>query len=286
MQQEEAALRKQLADKKRIIIKVGSSTVTHRKTGDMHLYRIEKLVRLLSDLRGSGKEVMLVSSGAIAVGRKAMNIEERPRTTEFKQALAAIGQARLMMTYQRFFAEYNHVASQILLTKYTLLNEESLRNARSTFEELFKLNSVPVINENDTVSTSEISFGDNDRLAALVAAITEADLVILLSDIDGVYTDDPNKNPDARFISYIPYIDETLLSMAKSSSKTDLGTGGMRSKIEAAQIATVSGADMLIMNGKPVERVMEALSGEPVGTLFAAHKNERFDLLRYIREEY
>ena len=186
----EQELRDRLSLRKRIIIKVGSSTVTH-KNGDLHLYRLEKLVRLLSDLRGSGHDVMLVSSGAIAVGRKAMSISQRPATTELKQALAAIGQARLMMTYQKLFAEYNHVASQVLLTKFTLLNEESLRNARGTFESLFALNSIPIINENDTVSTSEISFGDNDRLAALVASITGADLVILLSDIDGLYTDDP-----------------------------------------------------------------------------------------------
>ena len=281
----EQELRDRLSLRKRIIIKVGSSTVTH-KNGDLHLYRLEKLVRLLSDLRGSGHDVMLVSSGAIAVGRKAMSITQRPATTELKQALAAIGQARLMMTYQKLFAEYNHVASQVLLTKFTLLNEESLRNARGTFESLFALNSIPIINENDTVSTSEISFGDNDRLAALVASITGADLVILLSDIDGLYTDDPNRNPEASFISYVPYIDDSLLQMGKSSSTSDVGTGGMRSKIEAARIATDAGADMLIMHGKPVERVMDALGGAQVGTLFAAHKNPDFDLHRYIREEY
>lgn len=282
----EEELRKRLQNKKRIILKIGSSTVTHPDSGDVHLYRLEKMVRLICDLCGSGRDVMLVSSGAIAAGRQAMNISERPSSTEEKQALAAIGQARLMMIYQKLFAEYNHVASQVLLTKYTLLNQESLQNARNTFEELFKLKAVPIINENDTVSTAEISFGDNDRLAALVASITGADLVILLSDIDGLYTDDPNQNPEASFISYVPYIGESLLGMAKSSSRSGLGTGGMRSKIEAARIATDAGADMLIMNGKPVERVMEALSGAPVGTLFAAHKNRSFDLHRYIREEY
>ena len=282
----EEELRKRLQNKKRIILKIGSSTVTHPGSGDVHLYRLEKMVRLICDLCGSGRDVMLVSSGAIAAGRQAMNISERPSSTEEKQALAAIGQARLMMIYQKLFAEYNHMASQVLLTKYTLLNQESLQNARNTFEELFKLKAVPIINENDTVSTAEISFGDNDRLAALVASITGADLVILLSDIDGLYTDDPNQNPEASFISYVPYIGESLLGMAKSSSRSGLGTGGMRSKIEAARIATDAGADMLIMNGKPVERVMEALSGAPVGTLFAAHKNRSFDLHRYIREEY
>lgn len=284
--EEELLARRRLAQKKRIILKVGSSTITHPETGDVNLYVIEQLVRLCADLSGLGKDVMLVSSGAIATGRKAMNIREKPKTTELKQALAAIGQAKLMMVYQKLFAEYNHVASQVLLTKYTMLNEDSLSNARNTFEELFHLKSIPIINENDTISTTEITFGDNDRMASLVASITGADLVVLLSDIDGLYTDDPNQNPDAELISFVPYIDETLLDMAKSSSKTTFGTGGMRSKIEAARIATDAGADMLILSGSRIRSVMDVLSGERSGTLFTAHKNKNFDLIRYIREDY
>ncbi|MDO4266608.1 MAG: glutamate 5-kinase [Eubacteriales bacterium] len=282
---QEKEARERLSGKKRIIIKIGSSSVTHPETGDVNLHMMEKLVRLICDLQGSGKDVMLVSSGAIAAGRKAMNFSQKPQETAVKQALAAIGQAKLMMVYQKLFSEYNHTASQILLTKFTLLNEEALGNARNTFEELFKLKSVPIINENDTVSTNEISFGDNDRLASLCASITDADLVILLSDIEGLYTDDPNRNPDAQLISFVPYIDETLWNMAKSSSKTSFGTGGMRSKIEAARIATDAGADMLIMSGQEIDSIWDALSGMPVGTLFAAHKTS-FDLLDYVRNDY
>ena len=283
---DEGKLRQGLSAKKRIILKVGSSTITHSETGDVNLYLVEQLVRLCCDLEGQGKEVMLVSSGAIATGRRALNYNGRPKETPVKQALAAVGQAKLMMIYQKLFAEYNHVASQILLTKFTLLNKEALLNARNTFEELFKLGSIPIINENDTISTTEISFGDNDRLASLVASITGGDLVILLSDIDGLYTDDPHKNTGARLIPFVPYIDEELLGMAKSSSATDLGTGGMRSKIEAARIATDAGADMLILSGSEIENVMRALKGEEIGTLFAAHKNPNFNLLQYIKEEY
>lgn len=282
----ELSRRRLLADKKRIILKVGSSSVTHGETGDVNLYFMEKLVRLICDLLGQGKEVMLVSSGAIAVGRKAMNIQEKPKETAVKQALAAIGQAKLMMIYQKLFGEYNHVASQILLTKYTFLSEESFQNARNTFAELFKLKSVPIINENDTISTTEITFSDNDRLASLVASISGADLVVLLSDIDGLYTDDPNKNPSAKLISFVPEIDERLWNMAKSSSKTDLGTGGMRSKIEAARIATDAGADMLIMSGGQIDRLQDALSGQRIGTLFCAHKNPDFDLYQYLKNDY
>lgn len=283
---QEQKFRERLRHKKRIVLKIGSSSITHSETGDVNLYLVEQLVRLLCDLRGSGRDVMLVSSGAVAAGRRAMNVKERPRETAVKQALAAVGQAKLMMIYQKLFAEYNHVASQVLLTKYTMLNEEALANARNTFEELFHLGAIPIVNENDTIATSEITFGDNDRLASLVASITGADLVVLLSDIDGLYTDDPHQNPEAERIPFVPYIDAQLLDMAKSSSATDLGTGGMRSKIEAARIATDAGADMLILNGARIADVLQALSGADIGTLFAAHKNVDFELMKYLREEY
>lgn len=286
MTAQEQKFRERLRHKKRIVLKIGSSSITHSETGDVNLYLVEQLVRLLCDLRGSGRDVMLVSSGAVAAGRRAMNVKERPKETAVKQALAAVGQAKLMMIYQKLFAEYNHVASQVLLTKYTMLNEEALANARNTFEELFHLGSVPIVNENDTIATSEITFGDNDRLASLVASITGADLVVLLSDIDGLYTDDPHQNPEAERIPFVPYIDARLIDMAKSSSATDLGTGGMRSKIEAARIATDAGADMLILNGARIADVLQALSGADIGTLFAAHKNADFELMKYLREEY
>ena len=286
MNTKEMELRNRLKDKKRIVLKVGSSTITHTKTGDINLYILEKLVRLISDLMGEGKEVVLVSSGAIAAGRKTLNYNERPDSITVKQALAAVGQARLMMVYQRLFAEYSHIAAQVLLTKNVVLNEESLVNVKNTFKELLELNAVPIVNENDTISTAEISFSENDRLAALVAGIIGADLVILLSDIDGLYTDDPSSNPDAKFIPFVPQVTEEFLKMGKQTSKSNVGTGGMRSKIDSARIAGDAGADMIIMNGSDVSKVMDVLDGKEIGTLFAAHKNPEFDLLDFLRHEY
>ena len=184
-----------LKEKQRIVIKIGSSSLTHPQTGEMNLMKIEKLIRVISDLRGEGRDVVLVSSGAIAAGRQALGHHRRPDTLAEKQAFAAVGQARLMMVYQKLFAEYNQTAAQILLTKDTMINDSSRYNAQNTFDELLNLGAIPIVNENDTVSTSEIpyvdSFGDNDRLSAIVAALIGADLLILLSDIDGLYSDDP-----------------------------------------------------------------------------------------------
>lgn len=198
--------RQNLADKQRIVIKIGSSSLTHVETGEVNLMKIEKLVRVISDLRGQGKDVVLVSSGAIAAGRQALGHHRKPDTLAEKQAFAAVGQARLMMVYQKLFAEYNQTAAQVLLTKDTMVNDSSRYNAQNTFDELLNLGTIPIVNENDTVSTSEIpyvdSFGDNDRLSAIVAALIGADLLILLSDIDGLYTDDPRENPEAGFISW------------------------------------------------------------------------------------
>ena len=196
----EAQERKNLKDKKRIVIKIGSSSLTHPETGELNLMKIEKLIRTLSDLRGQGKDVVLVSSGAIAAGRQALGHHKRPDSLAEKQAFAAVGQARLMMVYQKLCAEYNQTAAQVLLTKDTMVNDASRYNAQNTFEELLNLGTIPIVNENDTVSTSEIpyvdSFGDNDRLSAIVAALIGADLLILLSDIDGLYTDDPRTNKE------------------------------------------------------------------------------------------
>ena len=199
--------RKKLKDKKRIVIKIGSSSLTHENTGELNLFKIEKLIRVICDLKGEGKDVVLVSSGAIAAGRQVLGGQKRPQTISEKQAYAAVGQARLMMVYQRLFSEYNHIAAQVLLTKDTMTNQDSRINAQNTFEELLRLGAVPVVNENDTVSTHEIQFGDNDRLSAIVAALIGADLLILMSDIDGLYSEDPHRNPDARFIGLV---EETL----------------------------------------------------------------------------
>ena len=284
------AEREALREKKRIVIKIGSSSLTHPETGDLNLQKIEKLVRVISDLRGQGKEVVLVSSGAIAAGRQALGFTERPRKISEKQAFAAVGQARLMMIYQKLFAEYNQTAAQVLLTKDTMVNDSSRYNAQNTFDELLNLGTIPIVNENDTVSTSEIpyvdSFGDNDRLSAIVAALIGADLLILLSDIDGLYTDDPRENPEAGFISLVPEITPEFLRMGKDTSGSDVGTGGMSAKLAAARIATDSGADMVIANGDQVDVILDIMSGKEKGTLFLAHTNLDFDLMHYLNNEY
>lgn len=280
-------LRKEhMKDKKRIVIKIGSSSLTHKETGDLNLMKIEKLVRVISDLKGQGKEVVLVSSGAIAAGRQALGNRKRPETVSEKQAYAAVGQARLMMVYQKLFSEYNQTAAQVLLTKNTIIVDDSRYNAQNTFDELLKLGTIPIVNENDTVSTHEIQFGDNDRLSAIVAALIGADLLILLSDIDGLYSDDPKKNPEAKFISLVEWITPELMGMGKESTGSDVGTGGMAAKLAAARIATDAGSDMVIANGESVEILEEIVAGEERGTLFLAHENLDFDLIHYVTNEY
>lgn len=278
--------RELMEDKKRIVVKIGSSSLIHEETGKLNLSKIEKLVRILCDIKNSGKDVVLVSSGAIAVGSATLNLGERPTELPVKQACAAIGQAKLMMVYQKIFAEYSTIAAQILMTKNTVMNDINRVNARNTFMELMHLGVIPIVNENDTVSTYEIeqvqTFGDNDRLSAIVSSIIEADLLILLSDIDGLYTDDPNENMDARFIDEVPFIDTELSAMGKSTTKSGVGTGGMAAKIAAAKIATNAGADMVITNGSNLDNIGKILRGENVGTLFLKHKNEDFDLLKMI----
>ncbi len=279
-------IRELLKDKKRIVIKIGSSSLMHENTEKLNLMKIEKLVRILVDIKNSGKEVILVSSGAIAVGKSTIGLHNRPDGLPVKQACAAIGQAKLMMVYQKIFAEYSTIAAQVLLTKNTVLNDVSRKNVENTFNELLQLGVVPIVNENDSVSTYEIeqvqTFGDNDRLSAIVASILEADLLILLSDIDGMYTDDPNKNPEARFISQVDNIDEKLENMGKASSGSGVGTGGMAAKIAAAKIATASGADMVITNGNNVENIVSVIAGKDTGTLFLNHKSQDFDLMKWL----
>ena len=272
--------RELLKNKKKIVVKIGSSSITHETTGNIDYLKLERLVRLLCDLKNQGKDVVLVSSGAIAVGRQTVGLRKSDNLAE-KQACAAIGQCRLMMTYQKLFAEYNQVAAQVLLTKFTMQDEESCTNAKNTFEELFKLSAIPVVNENDTVSTYEIEFGDNDRLSALVCALIGADLLILLSDIDGLFTDDPNKNPDAEFIECVPVINDEYKAMAKDTAST-VGTGGMEAKIAAAVIATYSGADMVIANSKDIEIITQIVNGDNIGTLFCANKSDEFRLTDYL----
>ncbi len=272
--------------KKRVVVKIGSSSLTHKFTGYLNLGKVEKLARILCDLRNQGMDIVLVTSGAIAVGRQTLGFTNRPGTTSEKQALAAIGQARLMMTYQKLFAEYNQSIAQLLLTKDTVMKEESRINACNTFEELFQLGVIPIVNENDTVSTHEIEFGDNDRLSAIVAALIHADLVILLSDIEGLYTADPSVDPDASLIPMVDHIDGEIEHSATSHSTSTVGTGGMSAKITAARLAVDSGADLVITSGDDVSNIYRVLSGEELGTWFVAHKKENFNLAEYLTGHY
>lgn len=269
---------------KRVVIKIGSSSLTYPETGRLNLSKMEHLVRAICDLRNRGIDICLVSSGAIAVGRDAIGLKERPKDISTKQACAAVGQGKLMMTYQKLFGEYNQVSGQVLMTKNTMVNPVSRNNAKSTFNELFNMGIVPIVNENDTVSTYEMQFGDNDTLSALVSSLVGADLLILLSDIDGLYTDDPHSNPDAQLIKDVEEINEQLYHMAKESTGSNVGTGGMTTKLTAAKIATYSGADMIIANGSNVDIIMDIMDKDFEGTTFHAQENPNFQLANYIME--
>lgn len=275
-------LRDCIKDKKRIVIKVGSSSLQHKETGGLDYIKLEVLVREICNLRNMGKEVVLVSSGAIAVGKRAVHLGKDDDPIAVKQACAAIGQARLMMTYQKIFSEYNHVCAQILMTKNTIVDPLNRFNAHNTFSELLKLGVVPIVNENDTVATYEIKFGDNDTLSAIVAALIDADLLILLSDIDGLYTDDPNQNKDAKFINVVDELTDDLMQMGKASTGSNVGTGGMNTKLQAAKIATVAGADMIIANADDMRIIHRIMDGREYGTFFKAHKDEDFYLADYV----
>ena len=277
--------------RKRIVVKIGSSSLQHQETGDMNLIKIERLVRELCDLRNRGLDVCLVSSGAIAAGRKTIGLKERPQSIATKQACAAVGQAKLMMVYQKLFAEYNQTMAQILMTKNTILDNLNRYNAHNTFSELLKLGVIPVVNENDTIATYEIRVddndvlvGDNDTLSAIIAALVDADLLILLSDIDGLYTDDPRKNPDAKFIEEVDELTDEYMHMGKASTGSNVGTGGMNTKMTAAKLATESGADMVIANSKDISIIHRIIDGEKCGTIFKANKKEEFDLQDFVEK--
>lgn len=271
-------------EKKRVVVKIGSSSLNYEETGNLNFTKLEHLVRELCNLRNRGIDVCLVSSGAIAVGKQSLGLMERPKDISTKQACAAVGQARLMMIYQKLFSEYNQVAGQVLMTKNTMVNPVSRENAKNTFEELFRLGAIPIVNENDTVSTYEMQFGDNDTLSAIVASLVGADLLILLSDIDGLFTDDPRKNKEATLIEVVEQMDVSIYSMAKSSTGSDVGTGGMSTKLTAAKIATLSGADMIIANGKDVCILHHIFDDSFTGTIFKAGKKESFHIADFILE--
>lgn len=244
---------------------------------------MEILVRELSNLRNQGKDVILVSSGAIMVGAQTIGLSRKPNVLSRKQACASIGQAKLMMLYQKLFSEYNQICSQILMTKHTMNRPVSRFNAKNTFEELLEIGAIPVVNENDTIATDEIEFGDNDTLSALVAALVDADLLILLSDIDGLFTDDPNRNQQAEFIEEVHGIDESLMEMAKGSSSA-VGTGGMATKIHAAKIAGDAGVDMVIANAEDFHNIQRVVNGENIGTLFIADPADHFTFSDYLED--
>ena len=278
--------RERLKDKKRIVIKLGSSSLTHSETGRLNLRKLEVLARELSDLRNQGKDVILVSSGAIATGVAALGMHEKPTELKGKHACAAVGQARLMMIYQKLFSEYNQLSAQILMTKNTMVNNINRKNAQNTFDELLSLGVIPIVNENDSISTYELQnlekFGDNDTLSAMVAALVRADLLILLSDIDGLFTDDPNTNPDAKFIDVVENLDDNLLNMGKGTSGSKVGTGGMATKLTAAQIASAAGVDMVIANGADFHIIHKITEGRKYGTLFVSQSKEEVYLIDII----
>ena len=251
----------------RIVVKVGTSTLAHA-TGHMNLRRVETLCRVLSDVKNAGHEVILVSSGAIGMGVGKLGLPGRPADMPGKQAAAAVGQCELMYFYDKLFTEYNHVVAQLLITAPDLQRTGSRsENFHNTLERLLSLGALPVINENDTVSTEEIVIGDNDTLSADVAATTGADLLVLLSDIDGLYDSDPHKNPAAKLIDTVETLDERIYALAGGEGSS-LGTGGMVTKLRAAKIATEAGCEMVIANGKTPEVLYDILEGKRIGTRF------------------
>ena len=254
----------------RIVVKVGTSTLAH-STGRLNIRHTEDLVKVLSYLKNAGHEVILVSSGAIGMGVGKLSLPSRPGDMATKQACAAVGQCELMYTYDRLFSAYDHTVAQILLTGVDIEHASRRENIQNTLTRLLELGALPIINENDTISTEEFGIGDNDTLSAIVATSVHADLLVLLSDIDGLYTADPHKNPDAARIELVPEITEEILRLADGKG-SELGTGGMKTKLTAAQIVTKAGTDMIIANGAEVEKLYALLDGKSIGTRFLGKK--------------
>ena len=250
----------------RIVIKIGTSTLAH-PTGLLNIRLVEQLCKTISDIKNAGHEVIVVSSGAIGMGVGKLGLLQRPKDIPTKQAAAAVGQCELMYTYDKLFSEYNHTVGQLLITGEDVENDTRHQNFSNTLNRLLELGAIPIINENDTVATHEIVIGDNDTLAAIVAQSIGADKLILLSDIDGLYTADPHTHPDAKLISYIEKIDDSVRALAGASASNQ-GTGGMVTKLRAAEICTMSGCDMVIANGSAPSNLYDILDGKSVGTTF------------------
>lgn len=256
--------------KRRIVVKVGTSTLAH-PTGLLNLRRVEALCRVLSDLKNAGHELILVSSGAIGMGTGKLSLAQRPEDTPTKQAAAAVGQCELMYTYDKAFSEYNHTVAQVLLTAADVNHPDRFANFRNTMHRLLELNALPIINENDTVATEELGIGDNDTLAAIVAVSMEAELLVLLSDIDGLYTADPHTHPEATLIDEIRDLTDEILALAGGAG-SHLGTGGMTTKLHAARICMEAGCDMIIANGADPSILYDAAAGRPAGSRFCGKR--------------
>ena len=254
----------------RIVVKIGTSTLAH-STGHLNIRRVEEICKVLSDIKNSGHELILVSSGAIGMGVGKLGLRQRPADIPTKQAAAAVGQCELMYFYDKLFGEYHHTVAQLLITKEDIACEKRHTNFSNTLNRLLELGAFPILNENDTIATDEIVIGDNDTLAAIVAESVQADLLVLLSDIDGLYTADPHSDPDAKLIHTVHKIDEKIMALAGVSS-TNLGTGGMVTKLRAAEICLSCGCDMVIANGKNPHLLYDILEGKPVGTKFTEER--------------
>ncbi len=250
----------------RIVVKVGTSTLTY-STGHLNIRRVESLCKVLSDLKNAGHEIILVSSGAIGMGVGKLGLAKRPDDIQTKQAAAAVGQCELMYTYDRLFSEYHHTVAQILLTAEDVMSDVRRVHFQNTLFRLLELRALPIVNENDTIGTDEILVGDNDTLAAIVATNAKADLLVLLSDINGLYTADPRKDPNAQLVHMVPAVTDEVLALAGGAGSAQ-GTGGMITKLRAAQMMTESGADMVIANGADPEVLYAILEGAEVGTRF------------------
>ncbi len=254
----------------RLVIKIGSSTLTH-STGRLNIRLSEQLCKVISDIKNAGNEVIIVSSGAIALGIGKLNLAARPKDMPSKQAAAAVGQCELMYAYDKLFSEYGHTVAQILITGEDVEDEERQTRFKDTIFKLLEMRALPIINENDTVSTAEISVGDNDTLAAIASVCVNADMLILLSDIDGLYTKDPKKDLNATLIKEVREIDDKIVSLAGGAGSS-LGTGGMATKIKAAKICTENAIDMVIINGSSPELLYNVIDGEGAGTRFIAKR--------------
>ncbi|MBQ1906934.1 MAG: glutamate 5-kinase [Firmicutes bacterium] len=255
----------------RIVIKIGTSNLTHA-TGRIDIRHVEKLCKVLSDIKNAGHELIMVSSGAIGMGVGKMNLREKPQDMPGRQAMAAVGQVELMYVYDRLFSQYSHTVAQILLTGEDLHDEKRLANFEATIERLIELSAIPIINENDTVATEEIAVGDNDTLSAYVAASVGADMLVLLSDIDGLFTADPKKDPSAKLVPEVSELTEEIIASAGGKGSS-LGTGGMATKLAAARVCMDAGLDMLIINGSDPDLIYDAAEGKPIGTRFIGKRS-------------